>query len=471
MRTPAPVIIPAFMRASIRLLLGTLCATLAGHLVAAPMGDPDSVNQGGSPTVDEPPGDSLPQAWSLHGQFTNVTQYHPAFRSPYRGTNILDASNSGRETVDLTLYAGLRLWRGAAVYANPEVDQGFGLSTTVGLGGFSSGEAYKVGSSDPYYRTPRLFLRQVIGLGSEEVDVAPGANQIAGPQPSDNVTLTVGKFSAVDVFDTNRYAHDPRADFMNWALIESVAYDYAADAWGYSYGATAEWNQSWWTLRGGAFALSRIPNQRELDRTFQQFEVVAEAEERHTWFDHPGKLKLLAFNNRGRMGTYEDALSLALPIGAVPDTSLVRHMASRPGVALNLEQELRSDLGVFARASWNDGSKEAFDFTEVNRSLSAGVSLAGSRWNRSEDTVGIAAAVNGLSSAARRYFAAGGLGILIGDGRLPDYGLEKIIESYYAAHLTGYLTISGDFQYIVNPAYNADRGPVSIFGFRIHAEI
>ncbi len=256
MRAQAPAIIAAAMRASIRFLLGALCALVAGHLVAAPISDPDPVNQGGPPSIDEPGGDSSPQTWSLHGQFTNVTQYHPAFRSPYRGLDSLDASNSGRETVDLTLYAGLRLWHGAAVYANPEVDQGFGLSTTVGLAGFSSGEAYKVGSSDPYYRMPRLFLRQVIGLGSEEVGVALGANQIAGAQPSDNVTLTVGKFSAVDVFDTNRYAHDPRADFMNWAMIASVAYDYAADAWGYSFGAAGEGNQSVLDPRGWRFAVA-----------------------------------------------------------------------------------------------------------------------------------------------------------------------------------------------------------------------
>ena len=455
------------MRAFIRSLLLAMCLPLAGTANAA---SDDAVQTNPAAGSDSAVGVAA-EAWSLHGQFTNVTQYHPAFRSPYRGPNSLDASNSGRETVDLTLYAGLRVWRGAAVYLNPEVDQGFGLSTTVGLAGFSSGEAYKIGSSDPYYRTPRLFLRQVIGLGGEQVAVAPGANQISGTQPSDNVTLTVGKFSAVDVFDTNRYAHDPRADFMNWAIIESAAYDYAADAWGYSYGAAAEWTQSWWTVRAGAFALSRVPNQRELDRSFHQFELVTEAEERHTWLGHPGKLKLLAFNNRGRMGSYDDAVRLALSTGAVPDTSLVRQMASRPGVGLNLEQELRTDLGVFARASWNDGSKEAFDFTEVNRSLSAGVSLAGSRWHRSDDTVGLATAVNGISSAGRRYFAAGGLGILIGDGRLPNYGLEKIVETYYAAHLTGYLTTSFDFQYVVNPAYNTDRGPVSIFGLRIHAEI
>ncbi|HEX4583858.1 MAG TPA: carbohydrate porin [Burkholderiaceae bacterium] len=458
------------MRATIQLLLIALCPVLAGTAVGA-TSDPGASAQGAATSGSAGDADTAPEAWSLHGQFTAVEQYHPSFESPYRGTNSLDAGNSGRETVDLTLYAGVRLWKGAAAYVDPEVDQGFGLSTSVGLAGFSSGEAYKIGVAEPYYRTPRLFLRQVFGLGGEEEPVPPGPNQLADRQPSDNVTLTAGKLSAVDIFDTNRYAHDARTDFMNWSVIESGAYDYAADAWGYTYGLAAEWTQSWWTLRGGVFALSRVPNQRELDRSFKQFEVVAEAEERHRWLNHPGKLKLLAFDNRGRMGTYDDAVSLALATGAVPDTSQVRHMASRPGVAGNLEQELGTGLGLFVRASLNDGSKEAFDFTEINRSLAAGLSLAGNRWQRPQDTVGVAGVVNGLSSAARRYFSAGGIGILIGDGQLPHYGFEKIVETYYAAHLAEYLSISVDFQYVVNPAYNTDRGPVSIFGLRLRAEL
>ncbi len=423
-----------------------------------------------SAAASESPAQAPAESWSVHGQFTDVTQYHPAFRSPYQGPNSMDAANSGRETIDLTLYAGARLWNGAAVFLNPEIDQGFGLSGTLGAAGFPSGEAYKVGDAHPYYRLPRLFMRQVFGLGGAEDPVAAGPNQLAGPQRADNVTLTVGKFSVVDVFDTNRYAHDPRADFMNWAVVESAAFDYAADAWGYSYGAAAEWTQAWWSIRAGAFALSRLPNQRELDATLQQFELVVELEERHAWLGHPGKLKLLAFNNRGRMGDYDAAVSVALRTGAAPDTADVRRMASRPGLALNLEQELADGLGVFARASANDGSKEAFEFTEINRSLSAGASLAGSRWKRAQDTVGLAVAIDGLSGAARRYFAAGGLGILIGDGRLPDYGLEKIVETYYAARLTQALTVSADIQYLVNPAYSRDRGPVSVFGLRLHAE-
>ena len=457
------------MQTIILLLLIALAPKVAGAASASDQDVAAATPAASSPQAkrDSPPS----EAWNLHGQFTWTTQFHPSFRSPYQGPNSMDPGNSGRETIDLTLYAGVRLWNGAAVYVNPEIDQGFGLTGTLGAAGFPSAEAYKVGDAHAYYRTPRYFLRQVIGLGGEEDPTPSAPNLLAGPQPSDNVTLTVGKFSAVDIFDTNRYAHDPRGDFLNWVIVDSGAYDYAADSWGYSCGAAAEWNQSWWTLRGGFFALSRVPNQTQIDVTFQQFELVTEFEERHIWLGRPGKVKLLAYNNRGRMGGYDAAVDLAGNAGTTPNTALIRHMASRPGLALNLEQELTADLGAFARAGWNDGTKEAFEFTDINRSFSAGLSLAGNRWRRGQDTVGLAFAINGLSTAARRYFAAGGLGILIGDGQLPDYGLEKIFETYYSAQLVEGLTVSADFQYVVNPAYNADRGPVSIFGLRIHAEL
>ena len=412
-----------------------------------------------------------PEIWSLHGQFTNVTQYHPRFTSPYRGSNSLDPGNRGNETVDLTLFVGARLWEGGAVYVNPEVDQGFGLSNTLGVAGFPSGEAYKVGSATPYVRLHRAFFRQVIGLGGSPEAVQPAANQLGGSQDPNNLTLTVGKFSVVDIFDTNTYAHDPRSDFLNWSIIDAGAFDYAADAWGYTYGAAAEWTQSWWTIRGGVFDLSRVPNSKYLERGFGQFAAIAELEERHTLFARPGKVKLLGFVNRGRMANYSDAVRLAEQTGGTPDVALVRQYRSRPGMVLNLEQEVTSDLGAFARASFNDGSKEAYEFTEINKSVSTGLSLKGNYWNRPDDTIGLAGSVNGLSHAARSYFAAGGLGILIGDGQLPHYGLEKILETYYALRVAEPLTISLDYQYIVNPAYNRDRGPVSIFGLRVHAEM
>lgn len=415
---------------------------------------------------------ATPEAWALHGQFTNVSQWHPAFTSPYQGQNSLSPISNSNETSDLTLFSGVRTSKGGELWINAEIDQGFGLSDTVGAAGYPSGEAYKIGANAPYLRLPRLFYRQVINLGGDAQTIEPTANQMAGSLSADNIILTLGKFSAVDVFDTNAYAHDPRSDFMNWAIVESGAFDYAADAWGYAVGASVEWTQSRWTLRGGLFNLSKNPNGTKLDPTFAQHEWVGEFEDRYQLSGHPGKIKLLGFVNQGRMGSYNDALQLAKQTNTTPDVSLVRRGSSRAGLAVNLEQEISSDLGVFARASMNDGAKEAFEFTEINQSFSAGLSLKGSRWGRHDDTFGLAAVANGLSGAARNYFAAGGIGILIGDGQLSHYGMEKIVETYYSCslHALEHLMLTADYQYIVNPAYNQDRGPVSIYGFRIHKE-
>jgi high affinity Mn2+ porin len=414
--------------------------------------------------------ENVPENFSIHGQFTNVTQYHPPFTSPFYGPNSLIPGHRGNETVDLTLFVGLRLWDGLEAYVNPEVDQGFGLSNTLGVAGFPSGEAYKIGRSEPYLRLPRAFFRYTFGLGGAEEKMEPGLNQLAGTRAADNLIFTVGKFSVVDIFDTNAYAHDPRSDFLNWSIIDAGAFDYAADAWGYTYGGTVEWTQSWWTLRQGIFDLSRIPNSKYLTRGFSQFEVATEAEERHELFSQPGKLKVLFWVNRGRMANYNEAVRAGQTTGTTPDLALVRHYSSRPGVALNLEQQIDPDLGVFARMSADNGSKEVYEFTEINQSISAGISLKGHRWGRPGDTFGLAGVVNGISPQARNYFAAGGLGVLIGDGRLPRYGLERILEVYYKASITEWINLTFDYQHVVNPAYDAVRGPVDIFGFRVHAE-
>ncbi len=409
--------------------------------------------------------------YGVYGQATFVNQSHSGFNSPYQGQNSLRPDNNNAETADLTLFAGMRLG-GGELWINPEVDQGFGLSNTLGVAGFPSGEAYKVGANTPYLRLPRLFYRHVFNLGGEEQSIAAAANQIARTQTADNVILTVGKFSVVDVFDTNAYAHDPRSDFMNWSVVDAGAFDYAADAWGYTKGMSLEWTQDWWTARGGFFDLSTIPNTTVLDHTFAQHEWVGEIEERHHLFGHQGKLKILGFVNKGNMGSYTDALQLAMQTNSTPDTALVRRGSSNSGFVLNLEQEISSDLGAFARASENQGSKEAFEFTEINESISGGLSLKGNRWGRSDDTAGLAFVANGLSNAAHSYFAAGGMGILIGDGKLPNYGYEKIMESYYSYAVPGteHLFLSANYQYVVNPAYNHDRGPISFFGVRLHKD-
>jgi high affinity Mn2+ porin len=421
---------------------------------------------------DATPGPSdASETWSLHGQVTFIDQYHPAFRSAFSGANSLDPGSRGDETFEATLFAGVRLWDGGEAYANSDIDQGFGLSQTYGVAAFPNGGAYKLGAVYPYFRLHRLFFRQTFDLGGDVVPIQDGANQVSGETTSDNLVITAGKFAVVDIFDTNSYAHDPTSDFLNWCIIDSCGYDYAADAWGFTYGGAAEWTQSWWTLRAGLFDLSRIPNHTALVRGFGEYEIVSELEARHTWWRRDGKLKLLGYVNRGKMGSYNDAVALAIATGSAPNTALVRRGADRPGIALTGEQQISDDLGAFARISMNDGSEEAFEFTDVDRSAAAGLSLQGSQWQRPEDVVGFAVVADGISRAAQRYLALGGLGILIGDGALPHPGTEMVLETYYKATLADWFAVTADYQFVANPAYNQDRGPVSILGIRLHAQI
>jgi high affinity Mn2+ porin len=406
--------------------------------------------------------------WSFHSQTTFAGQYAFPFRAPYSGQNSL-ASNAGRETWDLTLYAGLRLWEGAEFWINPEIDQGFGLSSTLGVAGFPNGNAYKVGSTDPYLRLPRAFIRQTFDLGGETEKVAPDLNQFGGSQPSNRVVVTVGKFAAWDWFDTNKYAHEPRSDFMNWTLVDTGTWDYAADSWGYTYGATVEWYQGHWTLRGALLDLSIVPNSPELDPTFKQFQWMGEIEHRHELWGQPGMIMVTGFLSRGRMGRYDDALNLAALTGDTPDTGLVRHYASRPGLGLNMDQQIMPNVGVFGRLGWADGNIEPYEFTDIDRTAAAGLSLSGKAWDRPGDTFGLAGVVNEISSAHIAYLNAGGLGILVGDGQLPHPGPEQIIETYYSFPI-GSWQATMDYQFIANPAYNRDRGPVSIIGMRLHAQ-
>lgn len=408
--------------------------------------------------------------WAIHGQATFIEQYHPAFHSAYRGPNSLDPGSRGNETINATLYAGVRPWEGGEAWADLEMDQGFGLSDTLGVAAFTNGEGSKVGKAVPYLRLHRLFLRQSFDLGGERKDVEGEANQLAMSRTADNLILTAGKFSPTDIFDTNDYAHDPMHDFLNWAIIDAGPWDYAADAWGYSYGAAAEWSFSDWTLRGGLFDLSRIPNGTELTRGLGQYQWDAELERRFSVDGRDGKVKLLAFASRGRLGDYNDAVTLALRAGTPADIALVRRGSWKSGLSLNGQQAVSEDLGVFLRATINDGSKEGDEFTDMANSLSFGLSLKGASWDRKDDTIGLAIETGGISQAAQRYFAAGGLGILIGDGRLDHYAREDIVEAYYSAFLWQGIQASLDYQFIAHPAYNADRGPVSVLGFRLHGE-
>ena len=421
---------------------------------------------------DEGVRDSTDDDWlAVHGQMTFVVQSNPRFRAAFEGLNSLRSRGETRETADVTLYIGLRPWAGGELWANPEIDQGFGLANTLGAAGFPSGEAYKVGKASPYFRLQRLFFRQTIELGGATERVAADLNQFGGQHRQDRLVVTVGKFSVGDVFDANAYAHDPRSDFLNWTLIDAGSLDYAADAWGYSYGAAIELYKGRWTVRAGMFNLSKIPNSETLERDFSQYEGVGELEERHTIHGRDGKVRVTAFFNHGNMGRFDDAVRLARATSATADTGLVRTFATRAGVSVNLEQAVSDNVGVFARAGFADGRYESFEFTDVDRTVSAGVSLKGDSWQRPDDRLGIGAVVNAASEARKRYLASGGLGILIGDGRLPNPGAEHIVEAWYDLVPVKPVHAAFDVQLIDHPAYNRDRGPVLVVGARLHVQL
>jgi len=424
----------------------------------------------GIPVTPEEAEQVQPENWAIHAQGTLTWLLQPAFRSLYQGPHSLNPANNGRETVDVTLYAGWRPWPGGEIWINPEVDQGFGLSNTFGVAGYPSGEAYKLGKSEPYFLVQRGFLRQTIDLDGEVEKLEPDLNQLGGLQTANRLVFTIGKYSIVDIFDTNRYAHDPRHDFLNWSIIDMGAFDYAANSWGYTYGGAAEWYQDWWTARAGLFDLSQMPNSAALSHGFSQGQFVAELEERHALWDQPGKLKLLYWLTHGNLGTYLDGIALGEATGTTPSTGDVRRFRTKDGFGLNFEQQVAPDFGVFARASISQGTVEEVDFTDINQSISGGLSLTGSRWGRPDDTIGLAGVANRISHQGKLYLAAGGLGGIIGDGQLPNAGPEQILETYYRVALSDFAQFAFHYQFINHPAYNRDRGPVSVFALQLHLQ-
>ena len=423
----------------------------------------------GTPTQPE---DITTETYGYHFQSTGTEQFQPAFPSRFQGPQSLSAAANGRETVDATAYLGVRPWEGAEIWFNPEVDQGFGLGNTFGVAGFPSGEAYKVGQRDPYFLIQRLFLRQTINLGGDLQKLDRDLNQLGGSQTADRIVVTAGKFSVVDVFDTNKYAHDPRNDFLNWSVIDAGAFDYAANAWGYTYGAATEIYYGRFAVRLGAFNLSSVPNGANVSPTvFGQVQFLAEVEESHNLWEQPGKLKLLYWIDGGKLGLYTDAIALGRTTDTVPSTAAVRSYRTKQGVVINLEQQIMPNLGAFARASISQGNVEEDAFTDINKSVQVGLSATGDRWKRPEDTAGAAFVVNEISHDGKLYLEAGGLGGIIGDGVLPAAGPEQIFEAFYSfAVYKDIAHITCDCQLINHPAYDAVRGPVSVLGARLRAQ-
>jgi high affinity Mn2+ porin len=406
------------------------------------------------------------KTWTLHAQSTYVLQMNPSFHSPYQGMDSFDPNQESRHTVSFTLFLGHTLWPGASLYYDPEFTQGEGLSDTTGIADFPNGEGSRASSVNPQYDTARLFIREVVNLGGARSRMDDDQNQVPSGVSEDRLIFTAGKISVPDIFDNNAYSHDARTQFLNWALVDDGAWDYPADGKGYTGGFAAEWAMATRTLRYGIFMEPQVANALPLDdRVDKAFGQVLEWEERYQSDGHPAAIRFLAFWNRAHMGLYQAALEESSP----PDITLSREYRSKTGAGLNWEQEITDGLGAFARVGFDDGRTETWAYTEIDESVSGGFALSGKRWGRADDTLGIAGVASGLSSDHKRYLQAGGYGFIVGDGRL-NYEAERVAEAYYSFRAAKWLTLSLDYQFVEDPGYNRDRGPVSVFGLRAHAE-
>jgi hypothetical protein len=411
----------------------------------------------------------MPEETSAKFQATYVWQRKYPFGAAYSGSHSVSPDREKSYSFTATAALGTRTWRGGELYFDPEITQGVPLSGLTGLGGFTNGEIARTSGPNLTFYRARLFARQTWGFGGRSEKMESDANQLAGSVDRHRLVLTAGNLSVLDIFDDNAFNHDPRTQFLNWSLMTQGAYDYAADARGYSWGLALEYFHDDWGLRAGRFIQPKEPNQLALDpRIFKHYGDQIEIERAHSLAEQPGKLRFLVFRNVARMARYQDALDLAAQTGGSPDINAVRTVEQvKRGFGINFEQAISSGVGLFGRASWADGQTETYAFTEIDRSLSGGASVKGATFGRAQDTLGIAFARNALSAAHRNYLAAGGLGFFLGDGAL-NYQPETILEAYYSLAVAKDAWFSADIQRISNPGYNADRGPATVVSARLH---
>jgi len=464
-RRRLPVFFFALLHSAARLTAQdsfTSCSVFDQSISFARVREPDLKDS----ASDDQAQDFKPQNWSFHVQGTEVFQGQPGFHSPYVGPNSLLPEDNFKQSSSFDIYLGAHLWPGGEIYFNPEYYQGFGLSNTHGIAAFPNGETYKVGQKIGDIFIPHLFLRQTFGFGGEQEELPSDQLQLAQQVDVSRLTITIGRLSVGDQFDTNSYAHSSRTQFLNWVLVDNGAFDYAADSVGVIEGATVELNQKAWALRYGIFDVPRVSNGFAKDgHLLKAWQQMMEFQLRYSLRDHRGIVRLLGWLESAHMGSYRE--TLADP-SLMEDITLTRRYRYQYGFALSAEQEITKDLGAFLRASWRDGEEEVWQFTDIDWSISGGFQLGGASWKRPEDVVGIAGIVDGISSAHRDYLAAGGLGPLIGDGKLPHYEPEGILEIYYNAQIIKNVYLGIDYQLVANPGYNSDRGPVNIFSSRFH---
>ncbi len=434
------------------------------------------------------------ESWNAYGQFTYISSWKLPFPAP-GGTNLHGSNNSllpdyeRSFTGSFTLFFGLRLWPGSNVYLVPEVISERPLSQLRGIGGaIQNFELQKTGSSTPQLYRSRTYFQQTFNFGGEPVVLVSNPMQLATVVRRQRLVLTIGNFSILDVFDKNSVSWDPRQTLLNMAFMTYASWDFPADARGYTYGATAELYWDDWTVRLGRTMPPQNPNAPTIDfRFWKLYGDQLEIEHDHLIGGRPGSLRILGYRNHVDTGSFADAIAAfgadpsknAATCGdlfnygstntAAPDLCWVRQPHVKLGIGLDLEQYLASDIGFFFRGMYSNGRTEVDAYNSADRSIALGAVAKGTTWGRAFDVTGVGFGESWISAAHARYLAMGGVDGFIGDGFLQQ-AAEGIVEVFYSYNLVKAIWLSGDYQHLWNPGYNAERGPVDIFGARLHVE-
>jgi len=417
--------------------------------------------------------DSIQQddRFSIHGQTTVINQSKTSFSAPYTGKNSLIPDKESKTSITATLFAGARLWKGASLFVNPEIAGGSGLSGALGIAAATNGETFRIGDPAPQIYLARLFFRQVFALSNDMTYQSSDINQIAQHLPAKYIAVTIGKIGIADYFDDNKFSHDARTQFMSWALMGNGAWDYPANTRGYTPSLILEYITPKNEWRFGMSLLPKEANGNDMNwNVGKSAAYTLEYTHHYHLMNQDGAFRVLTFYNTAFMGNYDQSIALNPTAPDITATRAYGH--SKYGFGINAEQNFTKDFGGFARLSWNDGHNETWAFTEIDRSISAGVVMAGRKWKRNNDNVGLAYVVSGISNPHRTYLKDGGYGFILGDGNL-NYALEHLMEFYYSAELVkDKMSLSGAYQFVLNPGYNKDRqGPVNIFSVRLHMAI
>ncbi len=407
-------------------------------------------------------------------QATGIYQNMPSFHSPYQGNNSLrfDHGLGQKFTHSYGIYFGSQITKNLQAYLDIEMFRGNGVSHGLGLGGYVNGDLIRAGPANlgqnPYLA--RLFLRYFIPLSEERNESPePGIDELPSRDPTSRIEIKFGRFAITDDIDLNRYSNNQRTQFFNYAFLYNPAWDYASDTRGYSQGISVSFVKPTWRLTFGWFQINTIANGMDLDWRIGKtggynLELTLKPNKFGT------VIRFLGYYNQGNMGRYRDALNIAAEHATTPDVIVLDEKIHRKyGFGINLEQPLadNGETGLFARAGWSDGHTSFWSYAEADRHLSVGAQVSGVHWKRAEDRFGIAFGVQSISSLHKQYLAEGGMGVLVGDGKL-NYRPEQVLELYYRIQLGRYIQISPDFQNIWNPGYNRDRGPAQVYGLRLH---